>query len=85
MVNLLVRAFQALLRAAVGSILTIQSYTLLSVRAVANLFSRPVYWREIVLQMDRVGVGSLTIVVLTGFFTGAVMAIQSEGALRRYG
>jgi len=35
--------------------------------------------------MDRIGVGSLTIIVLTGFFTGAVMAIQSEGALRRYG
>ena len=27
----------------------------------------------------------LTIVLLTGFFTGAVLAIQSEGALRRYG
>jgi phospholipid/cholesterol/gamma-HCH transport system permease protein len=35
--------------------------------------------------MDRIGVGSLTIIVLTGFFTGAVLAIQSEGALRRYG
>jgi phospholipid/cholesterol/gamma-HCH transport system permease protein len=85
MASLVVRVFQALSRAVVGPILTIQSYTLLSVRAVANLFSRPVYRREIVLQMDRVGVGSLTIVVLTGFFTGAVMAIQSEGALRRYG
>ncbi|MDR0843502.1 MAG: ABC transporter permease, partial [Acidobacteriota bacterium] len=38
-----------------------------------------------VLQMDRIGIGSIPIVVLTGFFTGAVMAIQSEGALRRYG
>jgi phospholipid/cholesterol/gamma-HCH transport system permease protein len=63
----------------------IQSYTLLSSRAIANLFTRPVYWREIILQMDRIGVGSLTIVLLTGFFTGAVLAIQSEGALRRYG
>jgi phospholipid/cholesterol/gamma-HCH transport system permease protein len=63
----------------------IQSYTLLSLRAVANLFSKPIYWREIILQMDRIGVGSLTIVILTGFFTGAVLAIQSEGALRTYG
>lgn len=85
MENLPVRVFLALSRAVVGSLQTIQSYTLLSVRAVANVFSRPVYWREIVLQMDRIGVGSLTIVALTGFFTGAVMAIQSEGALRRYG
>jgi phospholipid/cholesterol/gamma-HCH transport system permease protein len=63
----------------------IQSYTLLSSRAIANLFTRPIYWREIILQMDRAGVGSLTIVLLTSFFTGAVLAIQSEGALRRYG
>jgi phospholipid/cholesterol/gamma-HCH transport system permease protein len=63
----------------------VQSYTLLASRAVANLFTRPIYWREILLQMDRIGVGSLTIVMLTGFFTGAVLAIQSEGALRRYG
>jgi phospholipid/cholesterol/gamma-HCH transport system permease protein len=63
----------------------IQSYTLLSTRAIANLFTRPIYWQEILIQMDRIGVGSLTIVILTGFFTGAVLAIQSEGALRRYG
>jgi phospholipid/cholesterol/gamma-HCH transport system permease protein len=63
----------------------IQSYTLLACRAIANLFTKPIYWREIMLQMDRIGVGSVTIVLLTGFFTGAVLAIQSEGALRRYG
>jgi phospholipid/cholesterol/gamma-HCH transport system permease protein len=63
----------------------IQSYTLLASRAIANIFSRPVYGREMLLQMDRIGVGSLTIILLTGFFTGAVLAIQSEGALRRYG
>jgi phospholipid/cholesterol/gamma-HCH transport system permease protein len=73
--------FRFLLRA----IWEIQSYTLLASRAIANLFTRPIYWREIILQMDRIGVGSLTIVLLTGFFTGAVLAIQSEGALRRYG
>jgi phospholipid/cholesterol/gamma-HCH transport system permease protein len=63
----------------------IQSYTFLSSRAIANLFTRPIYGREMVLQMDRIGVGSLTIILLTGFFTGAVLGIQSESALRRYG
>jgi len=72
-------------RLLVKAIWEIQSYTLLASRAIANLFTRPIYWREIILQMDRIGVGSLTIIVLTGFFTGAVLAIQSEGALRRYG
>ncbi len=69
----------------VRAIWEIQSYTLLASRSIANLFTRPIYWKEIILQMDRIGVGSLTIVLLTGFFTGAVLAIQSEGALRRYG
>jgi len=63
----------------------IQSYTQLSGRAVAGIFTRPVYFNEIILQMDRIGVGSLVIVTLTGFFTGAVLAIQSEGVLRTYG
>ncbi len=69
----------------VGVILEIQGYTLLSGRAIRNLFSRPFYVREIFLQMDRIGVGSVTIIALTGFFTGAVLGVQSEGALRRYG
>ncbi len=63
----------------------IQSYTVLSARAIANLFTRPIYMREIILQMERIGIGSLTIILLTGFFTGAVLGIQSESALRRYG
>ncbi len=67
------------------AVLEIQSYTLLSIRAIGNLFSKPRYGHDIVLQMDRIGVGSLTIIVLTGFFTGAVLGIQSESALRTYG
>ncbi len=83
--NSLTSVLEAPYRFVARAIWEIQSYTLLSSRAIANLFTKPIYWREIVLQMDRVGVGSLTIVLLTGFFTGAVLAIQSEGALRRYG
>jgi phospholipid/cholesterol/gamma-HCH transport system permease protein len=85
MQNTLKRVMGFPLRFLANIIGEVQSYTLLSARAIANLFSRPIYWREIILQMDRMGVGSLTIVILTGFFTGAVLAIQSESALRRYG
>jgi phospholipid/cholesterol/gamma-HCH transport system permease protein len=67
------------------AILEIQSYTFLASRAIANLFTRPIYGQEVLLQMERIGVGSLTIILLTGFFTGAVLGIQSESALRRYG
>jgi phospholipid/cholesterol/gamma-HCH transport system permease protein len=83
--NTLIRVLDFPFRFAVTALLEIQSYTLLACRTIANLFSPPFYWREMVLQMDRIGVGSVTIVGLTGFFTGAVMAIQSEGALRTYG
>jgi phospholipid/cholesterol/gamma-HCH transport system permease protein len=85
MQNLLSRMLGFPFRILAKAILEIQAYTLLSARAIANLFTRPIYFREILLQMDRMGIGSLTIIILTGFFTGAVMAIQSEGALRRYG
>jgi phospholipid/cholesterol/gamma-HCH transport system permease protein len=85
MQSALTRVLGSPLRLLSKAIWEIQSYTLLTGRAIANLFSRPIYWKEIILQMDRIGVGSLTIVILTGFFTGAVLAIQSEGALRRYG
>jgi phospholipid/cholesterol/gamma-HCH transport system permease protein len=79
------RVIEAPFRFLIKVIGEIQSYTLLSSRVIANIFTRPFYFREVILQMDRIGVGSLTIVILTGFFTGAVLAIQSEGALRRYG
>jgi phospholipid/cholesterol/gamma-HCH transport system permease protein len=81
----LVRALEAPYRWLLRALWEIQSYTFLSTRAIANLFSRPVYGREIILMMDKIGVGSLTIILLTGFFTGAVLGIQSESALRRYG
>jgi phospholipid/cholesterol/gamma-HCH transport system permease protein len=76
---------EAPLRFLTRAVWEIQSYTFLSTRAIANLFTRPIYGRDILMQMDRIGVGSLTIILLTGFFTGAVLGIQSESALRRYG
>ncbi len=85
MTNSLSNVLGAPLRFLTKALWEIQSYTFLASRAIANLFTRPIYGREVILQMDRIGVGSLTIVILTGFFTGAVLAIQSEGALRRYG
>jgi phospholipid/cholesterol/gamma-HCH transport system permease protein len=85
MANSLSSTIEAPYRFLTRAIWEIQSYTFLSSRAIANLFTRPIYGREIVLQMDRIGVGSLTIILLTGFFTGAVLGIQSESALRRYG
>ena len=54
-------------------------------RALKNIFRRPHYGDDIFLQMDAIGVGSLPIVVMTGFFSGAVMALQMSRALSQYG
>jgi phospholipid/cholesterol/gamma-HCH transport system permease protein len=63
----------------------VQDYTLLSIQTVANLFRRPVYFADMVQQADLIGVGSLPIVVLIGFFTGAVLAVQTANTLQRFG
>jgi len=41
--------------------------------------------REVVRQMEAIGVRSLTIVVLTALFTGMVLALQTGIALARFG
>ena len=66
-------------------IVAIQDYSILAGRAVANLFSGPRYWADIFTQMDSIGFGSLPIVVLTGFFTGCVLALQSATSLQEFG
>ncbi len=63
----------------------IQAFTLLSVRALGNLFRTPRYFQDTFQQMDAIGVNSATIVVLTGFFTGGVLALQSSKSLQAFG
>src|SRR5260370_30900369 len=66
-------------------IASVQDYSILSWRAIANLFSRPRYSADIYTQMDSIGVGSMPIVVLTGLFTGCVLALQSATSLEAFG
>src|SRR5258708_40308977 len=62
-----------------------QEFYVLAGSALRNVFRAPHYSDDIFLQMDLIGVGSLPIVVLTGFFSGAVMALQMARALQQYG
>ena len=64
---------------------TFQEFLYLAARAFRNIFRTPHYVDDIFIQMDVIGVGSLPIVVLTGFFTGAVLAVQSANTLQRFG
>jgi phospholipid/cholesterol/gamma-HCH transport system permease protein len=67
------------------TILGVQEFTLLSFRAFRNLFSPPRYWKETFDMMDVIGVGSVTIVCLTGLFTGMVLTVQSAATLDAFG
>ena len=51
--------------------LEVQEYVYLVRATIVGIFTRPRYKYDIVEQFDLIGVGSLTVVVLTGFFTGA--------------
>ena len=66
-------------------IVAVQEFYILGARALYNIFRRPHYADDIFMQMDIIGVGSLPIVILVGFFSGAVMAMQMARALAQYG
>lgn len=66
-------------------VLAVQEYYLLAARSLSNLFRQPRYFGDMFRQADLIGVGSLPIVLLTGFFTGAVLALQSSNTLERFG
>ncbi len=72
-------------RTAKNLIGSLQDYALLSGRALSNLVRRPLYLADIFTQADSIGVGSIPIVLLTGFFTGGVLALQSASSLSQFG
>ena len=53
---------------------TVQDYAVFCAQALANLFRKPLYLSDMVQQADAIGVGSLPIVVLTGFHLRVDMA-----------
>src|SRR4030065_2133834 len=58
---------------------------LMLVQAFLWLFVPPLKLRNTFRQMEFVGVKSIFVVLLTGAFTGAVLALQSYNALKRFG
>ena len=66
-------------------LMTVQDYAIFCAVSLANLFRTPRYWADTLVQADLIGVGSIPIVVLTGFFTGGVLALQSAASLAQFG
>src|SRR5438132_7074410 len=68
-----------------GVLYGIQEFFTLLGRSLAFAFTRPFYWRDLLHQMDDIGFGSLPPVVLTGFFVGMVLSLQTALQLRIMG
>ncbi len=88
------REAKPVVRISMGEVLTdafkqllanIQDYSLMAGRSLANLASGPRYFQDILDQMDDIGVGSLPIVLMAGFFIGAVMVLQTGSQFTRFG
>ncbi len=68
-----------------GFLRDVQDYSILCARALGRVFTPPHYLSDLFVQMDIIGVGSLPIVLLTGFFIGAVLVLQTAAQFVRFG
>jgi phospholipid/cholesterol/gamma-HCH transport system permease protein len=68
-----------------SALLEVQEYILMIGKVARGSVTRPFYFRDIVEQFESIGVGSLTVVLLTGMFTGMVLALQSGITLDQFG
>ena len=57
-----------------------QEYVHLTTGTFVGAVSRPFYTHDVVEQFDLIGVGSLTVVLLSGLFTGMALASQPKNA-----
>ncbi|CAH2032260.1 MlaE family ABC transporter permease [Trichlorobacter ammonificans] len=54
-----------------------QAWFFLTGQALVRIFRKPSYYRDFAIQFDKLGFSSLFICLLTGLFTGMVMALQA--------
>ena len=66
-------------------LLELQEMSYMIYRVFYGIIKGPRYYSEIIRQMDYIGVGSLVIIILTGFFTGGVLILQAYPSLAYYG
>ncbi len=60
-------------------------YTLFIVQSVQIACTMPLKISKLFAQLERIGVQSLPISILTGTFTGAVIALQTYASFRQFG
>ncbi|MBT3455920.1 ABC transporter permease [bacterium] len=60
-------------------------FSVFFLEAAKTLFTTRLRFKKLFYQMEHIGVNSLNIVILTGTFAGAVLAIQSYTGFKRFG
>src|SRR5215203_361794 len=68
-----------------AALLEVQEYVSMLAKTARGVVSPPFYYKDAVQQFDAIGIGSLTVVLLTGTFTGMVLALQSGITLDQFG
>ena len=68
-----------------AAVLEVQEYVRLLGKVARAVVTPPVYYRDVVEQFDSIGIGSLTVVLLAGLFTGMVLALNSGMTLDKFG
>jgi phospholipid/cholesterol/gamma-HCH transport system permease protein len=67
------------------AVLEVQEYVRLLAKVGRAVVSPPFYYRDTIQQFDQIGIGSLTVVLLAGLFTGMVLALNSGMTLDQFG
>jgi phospholipid/cholesterol/gamma-HCH transport system permease protein len=67
------------------AILEVQEYVRLQAKVARAVVTPPFYYRDTIQQFDQIGIGSLTVVLLAGLFTGMVLALNSGMTLDQFG
>lgn len=65
--------------------LEMQEYVRLTAAGCRGIFSRPFYRHDVIEQIDVIGIGSLTVILLTGLFAGMALASQAGMTLDQFG
>jgi phospholipid/cholesterol/gamma-HCH transport system permease protein len=68
-----------------AAVTEVQAYVTLCLATVRGATTKPFYLHDLVEQLDSIGVGSLTVVLLTGAFTGMVLALQMGMTMDQFG
>lgn len=67
------------------AVLEVQEYVRLLAAVAHAIVTPPIYYRDIIEQFESIGIGSLTVVLLAGLFTGMVLALNSGITLDQFG